>query len=75
MIRKSRRWDLVDKEMFSSASLVDLTLLLTGKADPQDIHLQCASDLKGDLRTLSPFIILEIFRNRDSTDEYSTFVS
>lgn len=49
LLRKSRRWDLNDKEMFSSASLVDLTLLLTGQADPQDIHLQCASDLKGKI--------------------------
>lgn len=47
LLRKSRRWDLNDREMFSSASLVDMTLLLTGKIDPQDVHLQCASDLKG----------------------------
>ena len=47
LLRKSRRWDLSDREMFSSASLVDLTLLLTGKVDPQEVHLQCTSDLKG----------------------------
>ena len=49
-LRKNRRWDLSDKQMFSSASLVDLTILLTGKADPQEIHLQCTSDLKGIIK-------------------------
>ena len=48
LLRKNRRWDLVDRDMFSSASLIDLTLLLTGKLDPQDIHMQCASDFKGE---------------------------
>ena len=49
LLRKNRRWDLSDKQMFSSASLVDLTILLMGKADPQEIHLQCTSDLKGTI--------------------------
>ena len=47
LLRKNRRWDLSDKEMFSSASVVDLNMLLTGPVDPQDIHSVCTSDLKG----------------------------
>ena len=47
LLRKNRRWDLSDKEMFSSASVVDLTMLLAGAVDPQDIHSVCTSDLKG----------------------------
>ena len=47
LLRKNRRWDLADKEMFSSASIIDLTLLLTGNIDPQDVHQVCTSDFKG----------------------------
>lgn len=47
--------------MFSSASLVDLTLLLTGTADPQDIHLQCASDLKGNFQNSKRLLFKKIF--------------
>ena len=57
LLRKNRRWDLTDKNMFSSASIVDLTLLLTGKADPQEIHLQCTSDLKGTFVTSFGFML------------------
>ena len=47
LLRKNRRWDLSDREMFSSASIVDLTMLLVGKIDPQALHLACTSDFKG----------------------------
>ena len=50
LLRKNRRWDLFDKNMFSSASIVDLTMLLTGKADPQDLHQICTNNFKGKIR-------------------------
>ena len=53
LLRKNRRWDLSDKEMLSSASVVDLTMLLAGTVDPQDIHSVCTSDLKGIYHSLN----------------------
>ena len=47
LLRKNRRWDLQDREMFSSASIIDLTMLLTGNVDPQDLHQVCTADFKG----------------------------
>ena len=49
LLRKNRRWDLFDKEMCSSASIIDMTLLLVGPVDPQDLHSTCTADFKGTL--------------------------
>ena len=57
LLRKNRRWDLTDKELFSSASIVDLTMLLAGSVDPQDLHAVCTADLKGII-LCSIFIII-----------------
>ena len=56
LLRKNRRWDLFDKDMFSSASLVDLTMLLTGNVDPQDLHQVCTNDFKGQNKFIFYYI-------------------
>ena len=47
LIRKNRRWELNDRDMFSHANLIDLTLMLSGPVDPQDIHQTCMHDFQG----------------------------
>ena len=47
LLRKNRRWELNDRELFSHASLIDLTMLVSGPVDPQDIHQACTYDFEG----------------------------
>ena len=71
LLRKNRRWELNDRELFSSACLIDLTMLLSGPIDPQDVHQTCTNDFKGMLFHFSLFLITYslslkcIFRNRE----------
>ena len=58
LLRKNRRWDLFDKEMCSSASIIDMTLLLVGPVDPQDLHSTCTADFKGISQLYSQILII-----------------
>ena len=63
LLRKNKRWDMYDRELFSSACIIDLTMILGGPIDPQDIHHTCTKDFKGMFipsKNASLTIILEI---------------
>lgn len=47
LLRKNRRWDLSDRQMFSSACIIDLSMLVAGTIAPQDLHQSSVSSLEG----------------------------
>ena len=46
LIRKNRRWDLTERQMFSSACIFDLTMLVAGNVDPQNLHQTNVADFE-----------------------------
>ena len=49
LIRKNRRWELNDRGLFSHANIIDVTMLLSGSVDPQDVHQTCTKDFEGKI--------------------------
>ena len=47
LIRKTRRWEMNDPALFSSASLVDLTCIAPSNMKPTDAYDICLEQLKG----------------------------
>ena len=76
LIRKTRRWDLSDPALFSSANVVDLTCLAPSHMKPNDVYDICYEQIKG-FSSLSLLYFSEIIQNfrRRRIDHASSIIA